>query len=135
MTNPMKATKSIQNWMDEVCSMFPDLRCRYAYEHGTKFHVVQVVPESYQKNDKYAAMVMEFENWFQRRFPQERLLITEPDAHDDMSDVRYDRRGQGYLSFDSSSRTAFSSAAPRKSLATMRPSRSSRNMAGMERTP
>ena len=34
-----------------------------------------------------------------------------------------------------SSRTAFSSAAPRRSLATMRPSRSMRNMLGMERTP
>lgn len=88
----MDSTAYIRKWIDEVCDKFKDIQVKYAFEQGTRFHIIHVLPETYQNNDEYASMVMDFEDKFIELYPMEDIVVSEPSIYDDMSEVRYEKR-------------------------------------------
>ena len=68
-----------------------NIHVQYAFDKNTNFHLVHVLPESYNNNEEYAAMVLDFEANF-LKIPSEDIIISEPDIDDDMSNILYEKR-------------------------------------------
>lgn len=70
---------------------FPELHIKYAYEHSTEFHIVEVEP-SVMLNENKEFRMMAHRTWrnFAKLFPFAELLIdSKADVHT-MTDVKYD---------------------------------------------
>ncbi len=70
------------------------IQIRYAYDDVTNFHIVEVSPETIRRGDK---VYMEWEystiKEFRNLFPEEDLLISEPDGCNNMSNTIYSYDG------------------------------------------
>ncbi|HHU47562.1 MAG TPA: hypothetical protein P5134_06990 [Bacteroidales bacterium] len=88
----MKSQKYIKEWLDTLCKSFTNIHVQYAFDKNTNFHLVHVLPESYNNNEEYAAMVLDFEANFFKKYPTEDIIISEPDIDDDMSNILYEKR-------------------------------------------
>lgn len=67
------------------------IKIRYAYDKVTKFHIVEVSPETIRRgNDAYMDWEYSVIKEFCDLFPEEDILISEPDECNDMSNIEYD---------------------------------------------
>ena len=74
-----------------IASKIPGISIRYAYDIQTNFHIVEVSPESIRRgSEEY--MEMEYLLWkeFQEKFPEEDLLVSEPDRINNMENLIFE---------------------------------------------
>lgn len=74
-----------------IASKIPGISIRYAYDIQTNFHIVEVSPESIRRGrEEY--MEMEYLSWkeFQEKFPEEDLLVSEPDRINNMENLIFE---------------------------------------------
>lgn len=64
---------------------------RYAYDIQTNFHIVEVSPESIRRgNEEYMEMEYNLCNEFYEKFPEEDLLVSEPDRINNMENLIFE---------------------------------------------
>lgn len=69
---------------------FSGIVVKYAYEEHTFYHVITVEPkELYLNNEEYNEAETEFWDDFQMKFPNENLLISEPNSCLTMNNLLY----------------------------------------------
>lgn len=75
----------------EWSKVFPDLHIKYAYEHSTEFHIIEVEPASVLENNlEFRRMAHRTWRNFAKLFPNKELLIdSQADVHT-MTDVKFD---------------------------------------------
>ena len=67
------------------------IKIRYAYDKVTNFHIIEVSPETTRRgNDAYMDWEYSVIKEFCDLFPEEDILISEPDECNDMSNIEYD---------------------------------------------
>lgn len=86
MTSKEFIISSLKALSDKINS----INIRYAYDANSKFHIVEISPENIRRGD---AEYMEWEGnvWddFYKLYPNEDILISEPDETNDMSNVLF----------------------------------------------
>lgn len=96
----MKATDYIISILNEWEKKFPSIVVRYAYEAKSHFHVIEVTPnELFTNDDEYARAEMKLWDNFFEMYPNEEILITEPDTRNDMSDILYPCKQEENIKF------------------------------------
>ena len=90
----MKSTEfiiSLLKYLQKIWADNSKLRIKYAYDKTTNFHIIEIDSEL----DKYKKMTYVY--WctymykcFDKCFPNEDILISEPDPCNDMSSVLYE---------------------------------------------
>lgn len=87
--------KNVQDFVIEtiqsIASKIPGISIRYAYDIQTNFHIVEVSPESIRRGrEEY--MEMEYLLWkeFQEKFPEEDLLVSEPERINNMENLIFE---------------------------------------------
>lgn len=101
----MKASEYIISSIKEWQRVFPEMDVRYAYDIRSHFHIIEVSPASSSSlNEEYAALELNFWDGFLRDFPEEELLISEPDIRNDMSNQLYPCEGAQTIVFDDNTR-------------------------------
>lgn len=75
----------------EWSKVFPWLHIKYAYEHSTEFHIIEVEPASVlENNQEFRRMAHRTWRNFAKLFPNKELLIdSQADVHT-MTDVKFD---------------------------------------------
>lgn len=87
--------KNVQDFVIEtiqsIASKIPGIRIRYAYDRPTDFHIVEISPESIRLNDE-EYLEMEYMLWkeFQEKFPEEDLLVSDPDKINNMENLIFE---------------------------------------------
>lgn len=87
--------KNVQDFVIEtiqsIASKIPGIRIRYAYDIQTNFHIVEVSPESIRRgSEEYMEMEYNLCNEFQEKFPEEDLLVSEPDKINNMENLIFE---------------------------------------------
>lgn len=99
----MKTQDFIIQILSQWHELFEGISIRYAYDKSTNFHIVEVSPEQIRQNSS-AYKNAELDLWlkFLADYPTENLLISEPSAINDMSNLLYSNmvydRKEKYLS-------------------------------------
>ena len=77
----MTAKEYILQQVDKLTTMFDGIELRYAYDQMSNFHIIEVTPESIRRgNEDFVNQEYEIDKEFSELFPDEDLLITEPNA-------------------------------------------------------
>ncbi len=77
----MTAKEYILQQVDKLTTMFDGIELRYAYDQMANFHIIEVTPESIRRgNENFVNQEYEIDKEFSELFPDEDLLITEPNA-------------------------------------------------------
>ena len=77
----MTAKEYILQQVDKLTTMFDGIELRYAYDQMANFHIIEVTPESIRRgNEDFVNQEYEIDKEFSELFPDEDLLITEPNA-------------------------------------------------------
>lgn len=89
----MKEIDFLVNNVKEWSKKFPQLHIKYAYEHSTEFHIIEVEPSSALDDDQeFRKMVHDTWRNFINQFPEAELLVDcKSDAHT-MTDVKFDSK-------------------------------------------
>ena len=87
--------KNVQDFVIEtiqsIASKIPGISIRYAYDIQTNFHIVEVSPESIRRgNEEYMEMEYNLCNEFYEKFPEEDLLVSEPDRINNMENLIFE---------------------------------------------
>lgn len=70
--------------------MFPGIILKYAYEDYSSYHVITVEPHDlYANNEIYAEEELKFWNDFYDNFPNEDMLVSEPNCCLEMKNLLY----------------------------------------------
>lgn len=78
--------ETLKSWEEK----FSGIVVKYAYEEHTFYHVITVEPnELYLNNEEYNEAEAEFWDEFQIKFPNENLLISEPNSCLAMDNLLY----------------------------------------------
>nr|DAM74700.1 MAG TPA: hypothetical protein [Caudoviricetes sp.] len=87
--------KNVQDFVIEtiqsIASKIPGISIRYAYDIQTNFHIVEVSPESIRRgSEEYMEMEYNLCNEFQEKFPEEDLLVSDPDKINNMENLIFE---------------------------------------------
>lgn len=87
----MNATKYIISSLDRLSGLISGIKIKYAYDTISDFHIIEISPESIRRgNDEY--MEWEGHMWkdFYDLYPDEDLLISEPDETNNMTNILFE---------------------------------------------
>lgn len=77
----MKAIQFIINTLKQWEVLFPGIIVKYSYEEMLSYHIITVEPGSiYLGNQKYVEEESRFWDEFHERFPEDELVISEPNC-------------------------------------------------------
>jgi hypothetical protein len=87
----MSASNFIVSRLKQMATKINGINIKYAYDNVTRFHVVEISPESIRRGDD-AYMEMEAALWydFHNSYPEEDILICDPDDINNMEMVIYE---------------------------------------------
>lgn len=86
-TNINEESSFIIKWMKEMSLYYKDIKLTYAFDHITRFHVIEVSPDSIESSSEFAESALDFEFDFFEKFPQSDILISEESEENDMRNV------------------------------------------------
>lgn len=86
----MTATEFIISSLKSLCNSVKGINIAYAYDNDSMFHVIEVSPETIRRGDE-AYMKWEGDMWetFYQLFPEEDILISEPDSTNNMENILF----------------------------------------------
>ena len=87
----MNAINFIISKLELISTKIPEIGIKYAFDKITNFHIVEIIPESIRRGNKeYMEMEYNLCNEFYEKFPEEDLLVSEPDEINNMSEVYFE---------------------------------------------
>ena len=89
----MKPRDYIIGQMNELINLFNSIELRYAFDTKTNFHILEVTPESIRRGcDDFVNIEYEINCEFSKLFPNDDILITEPNALTKLVSTEYTTR-------------------------------------------
>ena len=89
----MKAKDYIVFKINELIDSFEDIKLRYAFDAKANFHIIEVMPESIRRgNNNFIEKEYEINKEFSKLFPNDDLLITEPNTLTESVPTEYTTR-------------------------------------------
>ena len=103
----MQTVDFIENWLKNIAINFQEAKIRYEYRKSTQSHLIEILPLSFFEHEEaYLIGEIQFEDEFQRLFPNENLVFI---SEDSLTKIKHSdfELGYNYFVFDNSVNSDF----------------------------
>lgn len=94
----MNACEFIKATLNNISSKIKEVCLKYAYDNTSDFHIVEVSPEYIRRgNQEYMNMEYDLITEFRKYYPEEELLVSEPNPSNVMTNLIFQNIELGYV--------------------------------------